>query len=152
MSWISASVLIFFGMIAPAHAFDPLALESLRKDNHCAKCDLSDVDLERAELTGAGLAGADLSRANLRKALLIGADLSGASLRGADLTGALLADAILAGANLSDARLTATKLSGADLSGVSGLTQAQLDQTCDDGSGFPDKTRLPQGLVLTRCQ
>ncbi len=152
MNLFLTSLVVFFGMIAAAQAFDPSALDSLRKDNHCAKCDLSDVDLGGAELTGAGLAGANLSRANLRKALLIGANLTGANLREADLGGALLEDANLAGTDLTGARLKATRLSGTDLSGVSGLTQQQLDQTCNDATGFPDKTRLPKGLTLKSCQ
>ena len=151
MSRLTTSLAVLLGAIASAHAFDPSALESPRQNNHCAGCDLSNVDLGGAELTGAGLAGADLSGANLRKALLIGADLSGADLRNADLTGALLGDAVLIRADLSGASLQAAKLSGADLSGVSGLTQSQLDQTCDDASGLPEKTRLPKGLTLKRC-
>ena len=73
------------------------------------------------------------------------------NLRGADLAGAFLEDANLAGADLTGARLTAASLSGVDLSGASGLTQAQLDQTCTNATGFPDKTRLPEGLTLKRC-
>jgi len=149
---LSTILVVFFGTIATAHAFDPSALDGLRKDNQCAKCDLSGADLSAAGLTGAGLAGADLSGANLRNAVLVGADLSDANLREADLSGALLDDANLAGADLTGARLKATRLSGADLAGASGLTQAQLDHTCIDASGFPDKTRLPKGLTLGRCE
>jgi uncharacterized protein YjbI with pentapeptide repeats len=151
VKWLSTSLVVFFGAIAAAQAFDPLALESLRANNHCAKCDLSGGTLAGAGLTGAGLAGANLSGADLRKALLIGADLSGANLRGADLAGAFLEDANLTGADLTGARLTAASLSGVDLSGASGLTQVQLDQTCTNATGFPDKTRLPKGLTLKRC-
>jgi hypothetical protein len=79
---LSTTLLVFFGAVATAHAFDPSALDSLRNNNHCAKCDLSD----------------------------------------------------------------------ADLGGASGLTQAQFDQTCNDATGFPDKTRLPKGLTLKRCR
>ena len=149
---LSTTLLVFFGAVAAAHAFDPSAVDSLRNNNHCAKCDLSGADLGGTDLTGAGLAGADLSAADLRKALLIGANLSGANLRKADLGGALLEDADLAGADLTGAKLTAARLSGVDLVGASGLTQAQLDQTCNDATGFPDKTRLPKGLTLKRCR
>jgi uncharacterized protein YjbI with pentapeptide repeats len=152
VSRLSTILVVFLGTIATAHAFDPSALDGLRENNHCAKCDLSGADLGAAGLTGAGLAGADLSGANLQKALLIGADLSDANLREADLGGALLEDANLAGADLTGARLEATRLSGADLDGVSGLTQTQLDQTCNNSTGFPDKTRLPKGLTLRRCR
>jgi uncharacterized protein YjbI with pentapeptide repeats len=148
---LSTSLVVFLGAVAAAHAFDPSSLDSLRANNHCAECDLSGADLGGAGLTGAGLAGANLSGADLRKTLLIGADLSGANLRGADLAGAFLEDANLAGADLTGARLTAASLSGVDLSGASGLTQAQLDQTCTNATGFPDKTRLPKGLTLKRC-
>jgi uncharacterized protein YjbI with pentapeptide repeats len=152
LSRLTTILLAFFGAIAAAHAFDPSSLDSLRKENHCAKCDLSGADLGGAGLTGAGLAGADLSGADLRKALLIGADLSGANLRDADLGGALLEDADLTGADLTGAKLKATRLSGSDLADVHGLTQAQLDQACNDATGFPDKTRLPKGLILKRCE
>jgi len=152
VSRMSTILVVFFGTIASAHAFDPSALDGLRENNHCAKCDLSGADLSAAGLSGAGLAGADLSGANLQKALLIGADLSDANLRKADLSGALLEDANLAGADLTGAKLKTTRLSGADLAGTYGLTQAQLDQTCTGARGFPDKTRLPKGLTLERCR
>jgi hypothetical protein len=38
-----------------------------------------------------------------------------------------------------------------DLTGAAGLTQAQLDETCDDGTG-DGPTLLPAGLTLKPCQ
>lgn len=152
MSRLSTGLVVFFGTIATAHAFDPSALDCLRENNHCIKCDLSGANLSASGFSGAGLAGADLRGANLRNASLIGADLSDANLREADLSGALLEDADLTRADLTGAKLKSTRLSGADLAGAHGLTQAQLDQTCTDASGFPDKTRLPKGLTLGRCR
>ena len=110
--------------------------------------DLSDADLEYAELDsvdlikknlrwtrmtnailrramlrdismiGACLREADLSFAGLSGADLSGADLKGADLSGADLSGANLREADLSSANLNWANLSGADLSGADLSGA----------------------------------
>ncbi|MDQ2098924.1 MAG: serine/threonine-protein kinase [Tychonema bourrellyi B0820] len=96
-----------------------------------ADCELSGLQLQKAQLAGgnfyeaklvkANLQAADLSGANLGHARLIEANLrdanlteaycstanfEGADLRGADLTGAYLSKANLRGANLSGANLT----------------------------------------------
>jgi uncharacterized protein YjbI with pentapeptide repeats len=86
---------------------------------------------ERADLTEANLQGADLSKANLRDANLQGSNLSEADLRDIDLSGADLwavnfIEADLSGANLRKAMLhgaifwganiTEADLTGADLS------------------------------------
>jgi serine/threonine protein kinase, bacterial len=96
-----------------------------------ADCELSGLQLQKAQLAGgnfyqaklvkANLQAADLSGANLGHARLIGANLrdanlaeaycstanfEGADFRGADLTGAYLSKANLRGANLSGANLT----------------------------------------------
>ena len=91
--------------------------------NACVGCDLSRVNLTKANLTGADLRYAYLGKANLTEADLTGAHLSGAFLReanltGADLTGADLKEAILHRANLTDADLTETKLKNAEIKGA----------------------------------
>jgi uncharacterized protein YjbI with pentapeptide repeats len=58
----------------------------------------------------------------------------------------------LSGANLSDAVFEAASLKGANLTGATGLTQKQLDETCDDGSADPAVAIMPAGLVLERCE
>jgi uncharacterized protein YjbI with pentapeptide repeats len=63
------------------------------------QANLQDVNLVRADLSGANLNGADLRRANLYRANLSGADLNDTNLRGADLS-----RAILTGTALNNAR------------------------------------------------
>jgi uncharacterized protein YjbI with pentapeptide repeats len=77
------------------------------------------------DLSEANLQGADLSGANLRKATLIKADLSEATLIKADLTRADLTGTLLREADLTRADLTGTLLSKADLTEAD-LTQAHL--------------------------
>lgn len=87
--------------------------------------DLSEADLQGADLIGANLRDADLRGANLSdadlrdghlsRADIRGADLSGADLRGADLTLANLENAILFGVDLNKAKLMGADMSRADL-------------------------------------
>jgi uncharacterized protein YjbI with pentapeptide repeats len=87
--------------------------------------DLSEADLQGADLIGANLRDADLRDANLSdadlrdghlsRADIRGADLSGADLRGADLTLANLENAILFGVDLNKAKLMGADMSRADL-------------------------------------
>lgn len=84
-----------------------------------------DAKLLRANLQGACLSEtnfsqANLNQANLRDAVLTKAylnhsDLQGADLRGADLTGAYLTNANLRGANLCGATLTGAKITDEQL-------------------------------------
>jgi hypothetical protein len=79
---------------------------------------LSEGDLEAANLSGANLAYARFDRANLKAA-----NLKGAVLDYADFNGAVLIDA---------------NLSGASLDHVQNLTQAQInDSTCDAATILP---------------
>lgn len=94
------------------------------------KEDLCNVDLRRANLSGAKLSdaklsGADLFRANLSSAVMFGANLSGAMLGEANLSGAILRGANLPGANLARANLSAARLGSANLSGAV-LSRANL--------------------------
>ena len=107
---------------------------------------LSVVQVDKAEfprvnLVRAYLSSADLSKINLARAILADATLSGANLRDAELARADLRGAVLAGADLTGANIHLVRLENTDLSQVVGLTQAQLDLACGDGS-----TKLPAGL------
>jgi uncharacterized protein YjbI with pentapeptide repeats len=77
--------------------------------------DLSNTDLEQANLYRANLTGANLYRAKLTDANLSRANLTGANLSRANLTGAQLPNTNLYRAKLTDANLTRAKLTGADL-------------------------------------
>ena len=121
--------------------------------------DLSHLEAEGVNLSGAWLTNVNLSDAvlpevNLSRANLRVANLSRARLRKADLTdtrlqGANLSEAKLWGSNLSGARLHKANLTGTDLCGVDanspaygapvrGLTQAQLDEAVAE-QGNPPK-------------
>ena len=76
------------------------------------------VYLFRDDLSNANLDGANLFKADLHGARLYGADLRGACLYGADLRNADLHGARLYGADLRDADLHYTNLCDADLSGA----------------------------------
>ncbi len=84
----------------------------------CPGCDLSKVNLKRADLTGANLAGANLSSANLHGAILTDANLAGANLEKANINRAIIRRANLRGANLSEAMLYEARLDRADLAGA----------------------------------
>lgn len=106
-----------------AHAFDPIALQQLKKTKSCESCDLVEADLNGLDLTGANLVDSDLTSANLSHANLTNADLNGANLVGADLShanfdrsslgGALLNRADLSHAQLTNLKLHFTKMDGA---------------------------------------
>ncbi len=81
---------------------------------------LSQVNLYRAYLEGVDFGRASLVKANLRDAMmarayLSNADLQEADLRGADLRGAYLLNANLRGTNLCGANLTGAKVSSEQL-------------------------------------
>lgn len=137
---------------ASAHAFDAGSMEKLTAQNECPKCDLSKADLSGGAYPGGDFSNANLSGANLEGVVMNESTLEGANLSGANLTDAVLEAASLKGADMTGATLTRTDLSGADLSGVTGLTQQQLDETCDDGSDDPSTATMPDGLILERCE
>ena len=99
----------------PAWSFSEIDLAKFKALRICENCDLSEVILRTADLSGAKLFGANLSGANLS-----GSDLREANLRKANLNGANLS-----GANLRKTTMTSAKLFGADLSGLD-LTTAQM--------------------------
>jgi uncharacterized protein YjbI with pentapeptide repeats/beta-lactamase regulating signal transducer with metallopeptidase domain len=87
---------------------------------HCSGCDLSNKDLQNADLhgltlTGDDLSGADLRGANLRQTTLTGVDLSNARLDGADLRGAVMTGTDISGATFNGARTDGIHLVGMQL-------------------------------------
>lgn len=146
-----AAVLALFFMSAQALAFNEADRQRLAFANECSSCDLSGLDLSNGSFHGGDFSLSNLAGANLADAVLATANLQESNLRGTNFSGAELDRASFSGADLTGANLSNTDISGADFSGVKGLTQAQLDQTCDDGSADPAFIRLPEGLTVKRC-
>lgn len=104
-----------------------------RLAKNCPDCnfrgvDLSNAQLNHANLAGANLSGADLTNANLRQAnlshaKLIRANLPGANLSFADLTNADFSGSNLIRANVTNATFKNTNLSGAHLESIQGKIQ-----------------------------
>ena len=125
--------------------------------------DLSNTDLNQANLMNARLIRTDLSGANLNQAVLSGADLRTSTLRGADLSVANLQNANLENADLSGADLYAADFNGADLNGAI-LTGAKLNNTdfsasnldgvtsgqliFDDRGGILEPIKLPREWTI----
>jgi hypothetical protein len=136
--------------------------------------DLTQTNLQGANLIGIDLAGVSLVGANLQGAWLVRANLEKADLTGANLQQAWLSDARLTRARLTDARLEGAHLTGAtisdpslqltrifgldelsetgsivieasDLSETQGLVEEQLELTVGDPF-----IKVPQGLQLPR--
>lgn len=87
---LAGAALAFLIAAAPevrAACSDPAGLEVDRHD-----CDLKQVDLSYAILSGANLLKADLSGAGLEGVVLIRANLTDADLTGANLSGATWTD------------------------------------------------------------
>jgi len=80
--------------------------------------DLSQANLQYADLSKLDLRGASLFQTNLTRADLSFADLREANLKGASLERANLREANLAGANLRRANLKGAYLGGADITGT----------------------------------
>ena len=102
-------------------------------------CDLAGCVLTGCDLSGAALSGASIVACDLPGGSFVGCDLSGAylmssDLTGCDFTGATLSDCTFSGSDLSRASLTCCDLAGCDLSGVTltGTNLAGCDLTgCD---------------------
>lgn len=115
--------------------------QRLLSTNQCPDCDLSQIGLVYANLSGA-----DLSRANLAQANLSRANLSGINLSGANLVGAVLFNADLTGANLSGADLSGADLRGAILFGAN-VQGAKLDGASFLGAmGLPSEVATAENL------
>ena len=120
------------------------------RDACLKRANLSGANLSSANLLDATLSDATLSGTNLRRVNLHGADLSHTDISGADLSGANLLwanlfFANLSGTNLSGAHLGGVDIAGADFYGTSGLSQFQLDRTCQNPCG-PGPSHLPTCL------
>lgn len=87
--------------------------------------------LNDVDLADANLNYADLSSVQLKRTTLAGTDLYGANLCGADLREANLERADLTGTNLNGADLTEASLSGADLRWAKNLDQCDCEQVYD---------------------
>jgi uncharacterized protein YjbI with pentapeptide repeats len=128
-----------------------------RSEHLGARPNLSQADLEKADLSWKMIRpplviGMNLSEADLSGANLSGANLSGTDLSGADLSGADLSEANLSGANLTRATLTNADLRWALLNGahlifanlflanlsMAGLEDANFAQARVDGTNFAD--------------
>jgi uncharacterized protein YjbI with pentapeptide repeats len=158
-SSLAAAVL---ALAVPAAAQNAGQIASVRAGASCPRCNLFQADLSGLTLRGKNLAGArlrqaDLSLAVMNRASFAGGDLrdvnfyggvfGGASFAGANLTNATLVGAYLEGANFRGATLAGVNLSGAEMDRATGLTQAQLNHACGDGS-----TQLPRGLSVPACR
>jgi hypothetical protein len=114
---------------------------------------LSEAQMQSANLQGAVLAGANLQGADLDKANLQGANLYKANLQGADLTGANLQKAYLINANLQGANLYKVNLQKAQYT-----DNSTSQQTCNSFSkNYPCPTIFPPnfdpkaaGMVLAK--
>ncbi|CAN5414122.1 pentapeptide repeat-containing protein [soil metagenome] len=146
----------------PAAAQNAGQIAKVRAGAHCPRCNLFQADLSNTELKGKNLAGArlrqaDLSLAEMNRTRFTGGDLrdvnfyggvfGGASFASANLTNASFVGAYLEGADFRGASLAGVNFSGAEMDRARGLTQAQLNRACGDGS-----TRLPRGLRLPACR
>ena len=102
---------------------------------------LKEANLLHASLNRADLSGAQLQNSNLSSAKLIGASLEKAMLEGASLTGANLTTAKLSKANLAGTNLGKIKALGADLS------FANLAQATANGGDFSEANFSNANLV-----
>ena len=90
-------------------------LAQLKVSNGCLKCDLSEANLENADLSGMYFYSTNLSKANLKGANLKGAFLYYSILKGANLENANLENTNLVGSNLENTNLENTNLVGSNL-------------------------------------
>jgi uncharacterized protein YjbI with pentapeptide repeats len=159
------SILVAAGLLiaaAPASAQNAGQIAKVQAGANCPRCNLFQADLSGLTLRGKNLSGArlrqaDLSLAVMNRASFAGGDLrdvnfyggvfGGASFTGANLTNATFVGAYLEGANFHGATLAGVNLSGAEMDRAVGLTQAQLNHACGDGS-----TQLPRGLSVPVCR
>ena len=146
---------------APALAQNAGQSASVRRGASCAGCNLFQGDFSGLEARGLNLAGSRLRQADLSLSVMnrtrfsntdmrdveaYGGVFSGSNFSRANLTNASFVGAYLEGASFAGATLSGTNLSGAQLARATGLTQAQLNRACGDGS-----TVLPRGLRIPAC-
>jgi uncharacterized protein YjbI with pentapeptide repeats len=147
---------------APALAQNAAQVARAQAGGDCPRCDLFQADLGNKALKGHDYAGARLGQsdmslsvfnhtsfadADMRDVNGYGALFTDANFAGANMTNATMVGSYLEGANFRGARLSGVDFSGAEMDRAVGLSQAQLDEACGDGS-----TRLPRGLRLPACR
>jgi uncharacterized protein YjbI with pentapeptide repeats len=147
---------------APAFAQNPRQIASVRAGHNCPGCNLFQADLSNSELQHKNYAGARLRQANLSVTEMNGTNLSRTDLRdvnayagrftsasfaGANLTNATFVGTFLGGANFKGATLEGANFGGAEMGSARGLSQAQLNKACGDGS-----TIVPKGLHIPSCK
>lgn len=135
--------------------------ERVRGGAACAGCDLFQADLSyrnlaRRDFSGARLRqaeiqvvtadGANFRRANLSLANMFGGRFSHADFTDTNLERATFVGAYLGGARFGGAVMAGANFSGAEMADASGLSQAQLNTACGDGS-----TTLPPGMTIPTC-
>ncbi len=113
----------------------------------CEACDLTGRILVDARLSGGQFQRAQFTNAVMNRVLAADGLFDGADFAGATLDDGEFARARFPGATFAGASLRGTRFPGADLSEALGLTQAQLDQACGDGT-----TKLPEGLRIAPCE
>ena len=146
---------------APALAQNAGQIASVKRGSSCAGCNLFQGDFSGVEARGLNLSGSRLRQADLSLSVMnrtrfsntdmrdveaYGGVFSGSNFSRANLTNASFVGAYLEGASFAGATLSGTNLSGAQLARATGLTQAQLNRACGDGS-----TVLPRGLRIPAC-
>lgn len=127
----------------------------------CAGAQLWNLNLEKADFSGADFTGANLGDtkldkvnfrgAVLKKARLYQAHLRNADLSGADLSGADLRSTILLGAKFQHANLRGVYLEGASLQDLD-LSSANLTGAHLKGAVYSSKTQWPPGFNVSKAQ
>lgn len=126
---------------------DRAAVDSIKAGHHdCPNCMLAGANLDNTCVKGGNLKGADFSNVHAVLMCMSYADFTNVSFRDANLSGANLAHANLTGADFTGAVLSITSFKGTDLTKTKGLTQAQLNQACEDKD-----TKLPAGMKAHFC-
>lgn len=115
--------------------------KQLLATKQCQNCDLTNIGLVTANLSGAKINGSNLTGANLSRANLSGADLRGVNFSGANLYGANLSGADLRGANFTGTDLREAYLANANFTGVN-LSNAYLQGAV----GIPSNASTPEQI------
>jgi uncharacterized protein YjbI with pentapeptide repeats len=157
-----AVALTVAGIALPASAQNAGQIARVRAGAHCPGCNLFQADLAGLSLAGRNLAGARLRQSDLSATVMTRVNFSGADLRDVNAYGGVFGGASFARANLTNAsfvgaflerasfkgaELTGVNFSGAEMDRAVGLSQAQLNRACGDGT-----TRLPRGLTIPACR
>src|SRR5262245_39026590 len=98
--WILIGLILALCVEAGDARADPREDFLAGRSKACPRCDLSEMNFKRRDLTGVDLTGANLKQANFHDAKLAGARLAGADLTDANLNKADLRRADLSGATM----------------------------------------------------